>query len=74
LLGGSDILDVIFEVPVLPAGSDRLAVLDQAAATAPADVEPWIPHANDLECIRAAVRSLRNMFNSRSELKPTSAI
>ena len=60
-------------VEVLPAGSDRLAVLDQAAATALADAERSIPRPTDLERIRAAVKSLRSMINSRSELKPTSA-
>jgi uncharacterized membrane protein len=58
---------------VLPAGSDRLAVLDQAAATALADAEHSIPRPTDLERIRSAVTSLRGMINSRSELKPTSA-
>jgi hypothetical protein len=55
------------------AGSDRLAVLDQAAAVALADAEHSIPRTTDLEGIRAAVTSLRSMINSRSELKPTSA-
>ena len=60
-------------VEVLPAGSDRLPVLDQAAATALADAERSIPRPTDLERIRAAVTSLRSTINSRSELKPTSA-
>jgi uncharacterized membrane protein len=60
-------------VEVLPAGSDRLAVLDQAAAIALADAERSIPRPTDLERIRAAVASLRSTINSRSELKPTSA-
>ena len=60
-------------VEVLPAGSDRLGVLDQAAATALADAERSIERPTDLERIRAAVTSLRSTINSRSELKPTSA-
>ena len=60
-------------VEVLPTSSDRLAVLDQAAAAALADAERSIPRPTDLERIRAAVTSLRSMINSRSELKPTSA-
>jgi hypothetical protein len=60
-------------VEVLPAGSDPLAVLDQAAATALADAERSIPRPTDLERIRAAVTSLRSTINSRSERKPTSA-
>ena len=60
-------------VEVLPASSDRLAVLDQAAATTLADAERSIPRPDDLERIRAAVMSLRSTINSRSERKPTSA-
>jgi uncharacterized membrane protein len=60
-------------VEVLPTGSHRLAVLDQAAATALADAERSIPRPTDLERIRVAVTSLRSTINSRSELKPTSA-
>ena len=60
-------------VEVLPAGSDRLAVLDQAATTALADAERSIPRPTDLERIRAVVKSLRSMINSRGEVKPTSA-
>ena len=60
-------------VEVLPTSSDRLAVLDQAAATALADAEHSIPRPTDLERIRAAVMSLRSTINSRSERKPTSA-
>jgi uncharacterized membrane protein len=60
-------------VEVLPTGSDRLAVLDQAAATALADAERSIPRPDDLERIRAAVMSLRSTINSRSERKTTSA-
>ena len=60
-------------VEVLPAGSERLAVLDRSAATALADAERSIERPTDLERIRAAVTSLRGMINSRSELKPTSA-
>ena len=60
-------------VEVLPTGSDRLTVLDQAAATALADAEQSIPRPTDLERIRAAVMSLRSTINSRSERKPTSA-
>jgi hypothetical protein len=58
---------------VLPTGSDRLAVLDQAAATALADAERSISRPDDLELIRSAVTSLRSTINSRSEMKPTSA-
>jgi CRISPR/Cas system-associated protein Csm6 len=58
---------------VLPNGSNRLAVLDQAAATALADAERSIPRPDDLERIRAAVTSLRSTINSLSEMKPTSA-
>jgi uncharacterized membrane protein len=60
-------------VEVLPASSARLAVLDQAAATALADAERSIARPTDLERIRAAVMSLRSAINSRSERKPTSA-
>ena len=60
-------------VEVLPAGSDRLAVLDQAAATALADAERAMPRPTDLEHVRTVVTSLRSMINSRSEPKPTSA-
>jgi hypothetical protein len=60
-------------VEVLPAGSDRLAILDEPAAVALVDAERSIPRPTDLERIRAAVTSLRSTINSRSELKPTSA-
>jgi uncharacterized membrane protein len=42
-------------VEVLPAGSDRLDVLDQAAEAALADAERSMPRPTDLERIRAAV-------------------
>jgi hypothetical protein len=60
-------------VEVLPNFRDHLRHLDQAAAAALADAERSIPRPTDLERIRAAARSLRNMINSRSEVKPTSA-
>ena len=60
-------------VEVLPAGSDRLSVLDHAAAIALADAEHSISRPTDLERIRTAITSLRSTINSRSELKPTSA-
>jgi uncharacterized membrane protein len=60
-------------VEVLPAGSDRLAVLDHAAAAALADAERAMPRPTDLERLRAVVTSLRSKINSRTELKPTSA-
>ena len=60
-------------VEVLPAGSDRLAILDEAAVVALADAERSIPRPTDLERIRAAVASLRSTINSRSGPKPTSA-
>ena len=50
-------------VEVLPAGSDRLDVLDQAAAAALADAERSIPRPSDLERIRAAVTSVRSKIN-----------
>jgi uncharacterized membrane protein len=60
-------------VEVLPAASERLAVLDQAAAVALADAERSISRPTDLERIREVVASLRRMINSRSEPKPISA-
>ena len=60
-------------VKVLPPGSDRLAVLDGAAATALADAERSIPRATDLERIRVAVTSLRSTINARHKPKPTTA-
>jgi uncharacterized membrane protein len=60
-------------VEVLPAASDRLAVLDQAAAIALADAERSISRPTDLERIREVVASLRRTINSRSEPKPISA-
>ena len=60
-------------VEVLPAGSDRLAVLDQAAAAALADAERTMPRPADLERLRAVITSLQSTINSRSELKPQSA-
>jgi uncharacterized membrane protein len=59
-------------VEVLPAGSDRLGVLDRAATIALADAEHSISRPTDLERIRGAVTSLRSMISSRSE-PPTSA-
>ena len=54
-------------VEVLPAGSDRLDVLDQAAAAALADAERSIPRPTDLERIRAAVTSVRSKINLRRQ-------
>ena len=53
---------------VLPAGSDRLEVLDRAAAAALTDAEQSIPRATDLERIREAVASLRR--NIHAQLNP----
>jgi len=50
-------------VEVLPADSDRLDVLDQAAAAALADAERSIPRPTDLERIRRAVTSVRSKIN-----------
>jgi uncharacterized membrane protein len=55
-------------VEVLPAGSDRLDVLDQAAAAALADAERSIPRPSDLERIRAAVASVRSKINLQREI------
>jgi hypothetical protein len=60
-------------VEVLPAASERLAVLDKAAVVALADAERSISRPTDLERIREVVASLRRMINSRSEPKPISA-
>lgn len=60
-------------VEVLPDGSDRLDVLDQAAAAALADAERAMLRPTDLERVRAVVTSLRSTINSRSESNPTSA-
>jgi len=50
-------------VEVVPADSDRLDVLDQAAAAALADAERSIPRPTDLERIRRAVTSVRSKIN-----------
>jgi hypothetical protein len=55
-------------VEVLPAGSDRLDVLDQAAAAALADAERSIPRPSDLERMRAAVASVRSKINLQREI------
>jgi uncharacterized membrane protein len=55
-------------VEVLPASSDRLDVLDQAAAAALAGAERSIPRPSDLERIRAAVASVRSKINLQREI------
>jgi len=50
-------------VEVLPTGSARLHVFDQAAAAAAADAERSIPGATDRERIRAAVTSVLSKIN-----------
>jgi uncharacterized membrane protein len=50
---------------MLPDGSDRLTVLDRAAATALADVERAMQRDSDIERVRAAVSSLRRLIGSR---------
>jgi hypothetical protein len=52
---------------VLPAGSERLQVLDEAAATAYADVERAMPRATDVDHVRTAVTSLRRTIVARRE-------
>jgi uncharacterized membrane protein len=52
-------------VEVLPAGSERLQVLDDAAETALADVERAMPRASDVERVRAAVTALRHTIAVR---------
>jgi uncharacterized membrane protein len=55
-------------VEVLPANSDRLDVLDQAAAAALADAERSIPRPSDLERVRSAVTSVRSKINLQRQL------
>jgi uncharacterized membrane protein len=50
---------------VLPAGSPRLATLDQAAAAVLIDVERAMPRPSDVERVRAAVTSLRHTITTR---------
>ena len=52
-------------VEVLPAGSERLQVLDEAAETALADVERAMTRPSDTERVRAAVTSLRHTIAVR---------
>ena len=52
-------------VDVLPAGSERLQVLEEAAETALADVERAMPRASDTERVRAAVTSLHHTIAVR---------
>jgi uncharacterized membrane protein len=52
---------------VLPTGSERLDVLDEAAVTAIADVERAMPRASDTDRVRAAVTSLRHTITERRE-------
>jgi uncharacterized membrane protein len=53
---------------VLPPGSPRLEVLDEAAAEALEDAERSIPRQPSLERIRAAVKTLRRKINSKRSL------
>jgi hypothetical protein len=55
-------------VEVLPAGSDRLVILDQAAVAALADVERAMPRAGDVERVRRSLISLRTAIESRREV------
>jgi uncharacterized membrane protein len=50
-------------VEVLPADSDRLDVLDQAAAAALADAERSIPRPTDLERIRRGITFVLSKIN-----------
>jgi len=52
-------------VEVLPPGSPRLAILDEAAAIALADAERGIPRTSDVERVRVAVTSLRRTIGVR---------
>jgi uncharacterized membrane protein len=52
---------------VLPNGSERLGVLDEAAVTALEDVERAMPRASDTERLRNAVTSLRHTITARRE-------
>ena len=54
---------------VLPTGSERLDVLDEAAVTAVADVERAMPRASDTDRVRAAVTSLRHTITERREIR-----
>jgi hypothetical protein len=50
---------------VLPRGSTRLAILDQAAVETLTDAERSIPRQPSLDRIRAAVRALRSKIDSQ---------
>jgi len=52
-------------VEVLPPGSPRLAILDEAAVVALADAERAIPRTSDVERVRIAVTSLRRTIGVR---------
>ncbi len=52
-------------VEVLPPGSLRLAILDEAAMVALADAERGIPRTSDVERVRVAVTSLRRTIGVR---------
>jgi uncharacterized membrane protein len=52
-------------VEVLPPGSPRLAILDEAAVVALADAERAIPRASDVERVRLAVTSVRRTIGVR---------
>jgi uncharacterized membrane protein len=52
-------------VEVLPSGSPRLAILDEAAVVALADAERAIPRTSDVERVRGAVASLRRTIAVR---------
>lgn len=58
---------------VLPPGSERLDILDRAAATALADVERAMVRPSDVDRIRAAVTVLRRTIAARRdrEVSPT---
>jgi uncharacterized membrane protein len=71
--GSSDLIVMLaltrlFEtcVEVLPPGSPRLAILDQAAVEALADAERSMPRPLSVERIRAAIKALRIKINSKA--------
>jgi hypothetical protein len=51
-------------VEVLPPGSPRLAVLDEAAVEALDDAERSMPRPASVERMRAAVKALHTKINS----------
>jgi uncharacterized membrane protein len=52
---------------VLPPGSERLDLLDAAAASAVGDVERAMPRPTDVDRVRAAVAALRRTIAARRE-------